>query len=210
MSTSVAQRPADSYHVGHSQYAPIAKLLNAPVIESKGRQFPVTIVYADECDPYTIAELTTHTILKALREHDGDFAGLPARRSRNSQMRRDAESNSQRGHPHSSSLWHAASKEQTAAILPNKEGKRKIVLATSIAETSLTIEGIKIVVDCGFCRIQRFDPDTSLSRLETVRISHDMADQRAGRAGRLCEGLLLPYVEQSHSQQDGRQSATRN
>jgi ATP-dependent helicase HrpB len=166
----------------------LQKLLNAPVIESKGRQFPVTIVYADECDPYTIAELTTHTILKALREHDGDLlAFLPgeAEIRKCEEMLRATVNEDIRIHPLYGML---PQKEQTAAILPNKEGKRKIVLATSIAETSLTIEGIKIVVDCGFCRIQRFDPDTSLSRLETVRISHDMADQRAGRAGRLCEG----------------------
>jgi ATP-dependent helicase HrpB len=78
--------------------------------------------------------------------------------------------------------------KQFAAIMPNKQGKRKIVLATSIAETSLTIEGIRIVVDSGFGRTSRFDPTTGLSRLQTIRISKDSADQRAGRAGRLSPG----------------------
>ena len=80
-------------------------------------------------------------------------------------------------------------KKQLAAILPDKSGKRKVVLATSIAETSLTIEGIKIVVDTGFGRKSQFDPKSGLSRLVTVQISKDSADQRAGRAGRLSPGV---------------------
>jgi ATP-dependent helicase HrpB len=79
--------------------------------------------------------------------------------------------------------------EQYAAIFPNKQGKRKVVLATSIAETSLTIEGIKIVIDTGFARTSRFDVKSGLSKLETIRISKDAADQRAGRAGRLSNGV---------------------
>src|SRR5690606_32959804 len=78
---------------------------------------------------------------------------------------------------------------QRGAILPDCSGKRRVVLATSIAETSLTIEGVRIVVDCGFGRTSRFDPRTGLTRLETQRISNDSADQRAGRAGRLSPGV---------------------
>jgi ATP-dependent helicase HrpB len=73
--------------------------------------------------------------------------------------------------------------------MPNKNGRRKVVLATSIAETSLTIEGVKIVVDTGFGRISKFDPASGLSKLQTVKISKDSADQRAGRAGRLSAGV---------------------
>src|SRR5690606_1921691 len=79
--------------------------------------------------------------------------------------------------------------KQYAAIMPHPKGKRKIVLATSIAETSLTIEGIAVVVDSGFGRTSKCDPRSGLSRLVTVRISEDMADQRAGRAGRLAPGI---------------------
>ena len=79
--------------------------------------------------------------------------------------------------------------KQFAAIMPDREGKRKVVLATSIAETSLTIEGVKIVVDTGFGRTQKFDPKSGLSKLTTIQISKDSADQRAGRAGRLSEGV---------------------
>ena len=78
---------------------------------------------------------------------------------------------------------------QRAALFPDKNGRRKIVLATSIAETSLTIEGIKIVVDTGFGRTSRFDTKSGLSRLETIVISKDAADQRSGRAGRLTPGV---------------------
>ena len=73
--------------------------------------------------------------------------------------------------------------------MPDRSGKRKVVLATSIAETSLTIEGIKVVVDTGYGRTSKFDPKSGLSRLETVQISKDSADQRAGRAGRLSAGV---------------------
>ena len=78
---------------------------------------------------------------------------------------------------------------QFAAIMPDKEGKRKIILATNIAETSLTVEGIKIVIDSGFERVAKFNPKSGLSRLETVLISKEAADQRKGRAGRLSEGV---------------------
>jgi ATP-dependent helicase HrpB len=79
--------------------------------------------------------------------------------------------------------------QQQQAILPDEKGRRKIVLATSIAETSLTIEGISVVIDSGFSRVPRFDPRSGLTRLETVRVTRDSADQRAGRAGRLGPGV---------------------
>ena len=79
--------------------------------------------------------------------------------------------------------------EQRRAIAPSGPGERKIVLATPVAETSLTIEGVRIVVDGGLCRKPVFDPRTALEHLETVRISKDMATQRAGRAGRVAPGV---------------------
>src|SRR5207302_4252843 len=78
---------------------------------------------------------------------------------------------------------------QDRAIAPAPAGRRKIVLATSIAETSLTIEGVRIVVDCGLARVPRYEPDVGLTRLETVRVSRDSADQRRGRAGRTEPGI---------------------
>ncbi len=81
--------------------------------------------------------------------------------------------------------------EQDAAVAPPPPGRRKVVLATSIAESSLTIEGVRVVIDAGWMRVPRFSPATGMSRLETVRVSRDRADQRRGRAGRLGPGLCL-------------------
>ena len=78
---------------------------------------------------------------------------------------------------------------QDRAIAPAPPGRRKVVLATSIAETSLTIEGVRIVVDCGLSRVPRYEPDIGLTRLETVRVSRAAADQRRGRAGRTEPGV---------------------
>src|SRR6202011_2883616 len=80
---------------------------------------------------------------------------------------------------------------QDRAIAPSPPLRRKVVLATSIAETSLTIDGVRIVVDCGLARVPRYEPDVGLTRLETVRVSRAAADQRRGRAGRTEPGLCL-------------------
>ena len=78
---------------------------------------------------------------------------------------------------------------QDRAIAPAPPGRRKVVLATSIAETSLTIEGVRVVVDCGLARVPRYEPDVGVTRLETVRVSRAAADQRRGRAGRTEPGV---------------------
>ena len=79
-------------------------------------------------------------------------------------------------------------KAQDAAIRPAPAGRRKVVLATSIAETSITIDGVRVVVDGGLSRLPKYEPATGITRLETVRVSRASADQRAGRAGRVAEG----------------------
>jgi len=171
----------------------LQNLLSAPVIESKGRQYPVEIIYsndADDPDSYRdlLPELVSQTIARAVKENEGDvLAFLPGEGEiRKCEEILKNQLSDFRIHPLYGMLPH---NEQYAAIMPNKQGKRKIVLATSIAETSLTIEGISIVVDSGFARRSRFDPASGLSRLETLRISKDAADQRAGRAGRLSAGV---------------------
>lgn len=166
----------------------LSSLLQAPVIASRGRQYPIDIRYGDGCDERMIPELCSAAITRAVKEETGDLlAFLPGE----SEIRRCEEILRRqlpdfRIHP----LYGALSPDkQYAAIMPDRNGSRKIVLATSIAETSLTIEGIRIVVDSGFARTSRFNPNTALSRLETVMVSKDMADQRAGRAGRLGPGV---------------------
>ena len=78
---------------------------------------------------------------------------------------------------------------QDLAILPDPMGKRKIVLATSIAETSITVEGVRVVIDSGFMRVPRFSPRTGMMHLATVKVSRGVADQRRGRAGRVAAGV---------------------
>lgn len=166
----------------------LTSLLQAPVAVSEGKQFPVEIHYVGQQDTMLLPELTARTVLKAMRDHEGDcLVFLPGEgeiKKTAELLKRDLDDVAL--HPLYGML---PPQQQFAAIMPNKSGKRKVVLATSIAETSLTIEGIKIVVDTGFGRISRFDPKSGLSRLETVPISKDSADQRAGRAGRLSAGV---------------------
>lgn len=166
----------------------LTALLKAPVAESKGRQYPVEIQYTSDADETLLPELTARTVITAVNKHPGDcLVFLPGE----GEIKKCEEF--LRDHLPDFSIHplygQLSQNEQFLAIMPNKQGKRKVVLATSIAETSLTIEGISIVVDCGFGRTSRFDVRSGLSRLETIRISKDSADQRAGRAGRLGPGV---------------------
>ena len=163
--------------------------LGLPLVESRGKMFPVEVVRCrEEAKPENVAELVAQTVRLAHREHEGDIlAFLPGE----ADIRRCAEHlGSSLGSTQVFPLYGMLSgAEQRRAIAPSAPGERKVVLATPIAETSLTIEGVRVVVDGGLCRKPVFDPQRGLSRLETVRISRDMADQRAGRAGRVAPGV---------------------
>lgn len=159
----------------------------APVITSQGRQFTITHHYIPETDSYLPVRMTK-TILRALRENAGDvLAFLPGA----GEIARAAEllENENTGVVIHALYGDLPMKKQQEAIMPDAQGRRKVVLATAIAETSLTIEGVSIVVDSGVSRVPRFDPRSGLTRLETVRVTKDAADQRAGRAGRLGPGV---------------------
>jgi len=167
----------------------LSKMLKATIVESLGRQFPVDVNYVGDSDERLLPELASRTIKMVLDKHDsGDvLVFLPGQ----GEIRKCEQilSGSLKGvmvHPLYGQLPPG---QQFAAIMPNKEGRRKVVLATNIAETSLTIEGVKIVIDSGFERRAKYNAGTGLSRLETVQISKDSADQRAGRAGRLAPGF---------------------
>ncbi len=166
----------------------LKQLLNAPLIVSKGRQFPVEIINEGENDVKMLPELTARVVSKAVKEQEGDIlVFLPGEgeiRACETILKRTCKSISI--HPLYGQL---PPNKQYAAIMPHREGKRKIILATSIAETSLTIEGVKVVVDCGFSRTLKFNPNSGLSKLETLDVTIDSADQRAGRAGRLGSGI---------------------
>lgn len=166
----------------------LTELLKASVIESKGRQYPVEVFYTGEQDMMMLPEMAVSTVIKAVNKHDGDtLVFLPGEGEiRKCEELLKNKLNNFAIHPLYGQL---PFNKQQSAIVPNKNGKRKVVLATSIAETSLTIEGVKIVIDSGFSRIARFDPNSGLTRLETIQVAKDSANQRTGRAGRLSAGV---------------------
>jgi ATP-dependent helicase HrpB len=169
--------------------ARVATLLGgAPVIASEGRAFPVDTRYAGR-DERHIEPQMVDTIARAMRAEPGSvLAFLPGvaeiRRTQNQlEGRTDATTDVV-------TLYGAmAGDEQDRAISPAAAGRRKIVLATALAETSITIEGVRIVVDSGLSRVPRYEPDVGVTRLETVRVSRAAADQRRGRAGRTEPGI---------------------
>jgi ATP-dependent helicase HrpB len=166
----------------------MAEILKAPVITSTGKQYPVSLRYLPADKSASIASAVARVIRKALAEETGDIlVFLPGTGDIHRVMDLlNNGSDSVSIHPLYGDL---PFKKQQEAILPHPKGLRKIVLATSIAETSLTIEGITIVIDSGFARVPKFDPRSGLTRLETIRVTRDAADQRAGRAGRLGPGI---------------------
>ena len=177
----------------------LSEILQAPIVESKGRLFPVEVKYGGDTDMKMLPELMSRIIKSAVNKNDGDvLAFLPGQ----GEIKRCHEilQNSLKNFVILPLYGQLPPNKQFAAITPNKDGKRKVVLATNIAETSLTIEGIKIVVDSGFERVSKFNPNSGLSRLETVLISKQSADQRKGRAGRLSEGTCYRmWTKATHS-----------
>ena len=171
--------------------ARVASLLgNAPVIESKGRAFEVETRYLGRNARDRIEPQMADAISRALRSDQGSvLAFLPGA----AEIRRTAERLVESIRDPSVDvvqLYGALDSEtQDRAIAPASAGRRKVVLATSIAETSLTIEGVRIVVDSGLARVPRYEPAVGLTRLETVRVSRASADQRRGRAGRTEPGV---------------------
>jgi ATP-dependent helicase HrpB len=167
-----------------------ALLGNAPILTSEGRQFPIEYHYLPQDSHTAIPLQIARGIRQALKQAEGDvLAFLPGA----GEIVRVHEI-LEKEHPEVSIhplYGDLPPQKQQEALLPHPQGLRKVVLATSIAETSLTIEGIKIVVDSGLSRVPRFDPRSGLTRLETVHVTKDAADQRAGRAGRLGPGVCF-------------------
>ena len=162
--------------------------LGAPLVESRGRMFPVDIRYGEEAGVRDCAEVVARAVCRAHREHEGDIlAFLPGQADIE---RCAALIGGALGTTRVCPLYGQLSPEaQREAIAPSPPGGRKVVLATPVAETSLTIEGVRVVVDSGFCRMPVFDARSGLTRLDTVRVSADMARQRSGRAGRVADGV---------------------
>ena len=170
----------------------VAGLLgDAPVLRSEGRSFAVELRYEERPGTVTVEDAVAKAIRDALATENGSvLAFLPGQR----EIERAAERLAGRVGtdvdivPLYGNLDGAA---QDAAIRPAPEGRRKVVLATAIAETSITIDGVRVVVDGGLSRLPKYEPATGITRLETVRVSRASAEQRAGRAGRTQPGVAI-------------------
>jgi ATP-dependent helicase HrpB len=178
--------------------ARVAALLDdAPVVESHGRMFPVQTHYFGRDPRERVEDAVVRAVLRALADDSGSvLVFLPGQ----GEIRRVEERLTERLRDPTvllAPLYGALDPaEQDRAIEKAPAGRRKVVLATSIAETSLTIEGVRVVIDCGLARVPRFDPASGLTRLETVRVSRAAADQRRGRAGRLEPGICYRLWEE--------------
>ncbi|MFB9755178.1 ATP-dependent helicase HrpB [Paenibacillus hodogayensis] len=188
--------------------AAVADILGgAPVVESPGRVYPVETHYLPRKPEGRMEDMAARAVLRALAEQAGDvLVFLPGMK----EIRRVASLLAgQATVPDVQVLQLHGSMPQDAqdrAIQASVPGTRKVVLATSIAETSLTIEGTKVVIDSGWMRVPRFSPQTGMSRLDTVRVSAASADQRRGRAGRLGPGVcyrLWTQQEQAYLEPHG-------
>ena len=179
--------------------ARVARLLgDAPVIESEGRAFPVETRYRGRDPLRRIEDQVAETVLLALNEQPGSqLVFLPGQ----GEIRRVEERLREKLRDPSveiAPLYGALDqRDQDRAVLPAPAGKRKVVLATAIAETSLTIEGVRVVIDSGLARVPVYEPDIGITRLETRRVSRAAADQRRGRAGRTEPGICYRLWEEA-------------
>ena len=162
----------------------------APVIEAEGRMYPVETRYLDRNPVERIEDAVARAVMQALGEESGSvLIFLPGQ----GEIHRTAQRLAERLRDPAVDvvpLYGALDREtQDRAIQPAAAGRRKVVLATSVAETSLTIEGVRVVIDGGLSRVPRFEPSSGLTRLATVRVSRSSAEQRRGRAGRVEPGV---------------------
>ncbi|GFM58158.1 ATP-dependent helicase [Pseudomonas cichorii] len=181
-----------------------ALLDDAPVVRSEGRMFPVSMQWGQPFQPGEFIEpRVVQTVLDALGNESGSLlVFLPGQAEIRRVNQQLAEALGERADillcPLHGELDLSA---QRAAIEPAPKGTRKVVLATNIAETSLTIDGVRVVIDAGLARVPRFDPGSGMTRLDTQRISRASATQRAGRAGRLEPGVCYRlWSEAQHDQ----------
>jgi ATP-dependent helicase HrpB len=170
---------------------PLAHLLDgAPIITASGRSFDVVTHYIPRRTEIHLELQAAQTVRNALRDHDGDVLCFLPGAAEISRVQRNLEAAGLDAGVHILPLYgELAGAAQDAALAPAPPGQRKVILATSIAETSLTIEGIRVVVDSGLRRYAEFDAATGMSHLVTAKVSQAAADQRRGRAGRISAGF---------------------
>lgn len=169
----------------------VSKIMaGAPLIESKGRSFPLKITYAPKAVNESLELAFARVIMKSLKEDNGSILCFLPGLAEIKRLTRQL--NTLPAGTHLFQLFGALDqKEQIKAIMPSPKGERKIVLATSIAETSITIDGISVVIDSGLSRIAKFNPATGVSELKTIKASMASITQRAGRAGRTSAGTVI-------------------
>ena len=179
----------------------LARFLDAPRLTSAGRSYPVTVAhYPARRDEPLVAQLR-RCVDEALARHPGDLlVFLPGQREIGDALKAlahlsgDADAHAPRAATSAASVQllplhgELSVEAQSAALAPDPQGRRRIVLATNVAESSVTLPGVRVVIDAGQAREPRYDPNSGFSRLEVVGISQASADQRAGRAGRVAEG----------------------
>ncbi len=181
--------------------AAVARLMgDAPVIESLGRVYPVETRYLGRSDTLRLEDAVVRAIERALAEESGGvLVFLPGQ----GEILRTAERLAERLRRDDvliAPLYGALDpKAQDRAVTAPPPGVRKVVLATSIAETSLTLEDVRVVIDSGQARVPRFDPASGLTRLATVRVSRAAADQRRGRAGRTAPGVCYRLWDEAET-----------
>lgn len=170
-------------------------MADAPLIEAPGRVYPVETRHLGKATRQSVSDDVAAAVRKALSETQGSIlAFLPGE----AEIRRAADALAGAGALIAPLYGALSAEEQDRAIRPAEQGTRKVVLATTIAETSLTIEGVSVVIDSGLKRVAQFDPASGMTRLETVRVSLASAEQRRGRAGRTGPGIcyrLWPEAE---------------
>ncbi|MFN2567376.1 MAG: ATP-dependent helicase HrpB [Gemmatimonadaceae bacterium] len=188
--------------------APVAALIGdvadgrAPIVTSAGRSFPVETRHIARAADRPFEPAVAAVVRRTLAEDEGDvLVFLPGAAEIRQVEALLADSQLPRGVYVAPLFGDLAQDAQDRAIEPSPPGTRKIVLATSIAETSLTIEGVRVVVDGGLMRVPRFSPRSGMTRLETVRVTRASADQRRGRAGRVAPGVCYRLWGEQEEQQ---------
>ena len=181
----------------------VAEWLAAPVLRSEGRAFPIRVEYPPARRGENEFAHLRRAVQQALAETDGDvLTFLPGRREIAQAQRMLAESTSDEEIlPLHGELSLA---EQHSALSPAETGTRRVVLATNVAESSITVPGVRAVIDAGLAREPRFDPNSGFTRLATVNISQASADQRAGRAGRVAPGITYRLWPESRRLEPSR------
>ena len=185
----------------------MAQWLEAPRISSPGRSFPVRIEHPPARAQETVEHHLARVVRQALDENEGDvLAFLPGQReivrARNALMQSVVQDNVEVLALHGE----LSQVEQQAALAPGESGMRRVVLATNVAESSITLPGIRAVIDGGLAREPRFDPNSGFTRLDVVPISQASADQRAGRAGRVAPGTAYRLWPQSKRLESARRA----